>query len=163
MWPIASAPGGWRERLRILLVDDSDLVRRGIRTILSDHPQYAICDEAEDAEQGIEKAKEKHPDLVLLDVSLPRLSGIEAARSIRREVPEIKVLLISQADGAVLREQAAQAGADGYVRKHYLAQDLIPAIEKLSSVGVSDAAVKAPTVWLQGGGDMGDFIRKKDW
>jgi len=149
--------------LRILLVDDSDLVRRGIRTILADQSQYVICDEAEDAEQGIAKAKEKHPDLVLLDVSLPRGSGIEAARSIRREVPEIKVLLISQTDGAVLREQAAQARADGYVRKHYLAQDLIPALEKLSSAGVSDAAVKAPTVWLQGGGDMGDLIRKKDW
>ncbi len=76
---------------QILIVDDHEVVRRGIRSLLSSRPGWKICGEAVDGLDAIEKAKALRPSVILMDISMPRMNGIEAARIIRNELPESKV------------------------------------------------------------------------
>ena len=74
----------------ILIVDDHEIVRRGLRSLLASRPDWQICGEAIDGVQGVEKAKALRPALVLMDISMPRMNGLEATRIIRKELPETK-------------------------------------------------------------------------
>ena len=118
--------------LRILIVDDSDVVLRGIRSLLSDRTEWEVCGEAKDGLEAVDKAKSLRPDLVLMDVSMPRLDGINATRIIRREVPASAVIIVSQNDPSVVAGQAAEVDAGAYVDKNKLSRDLLPAIEKVA-------------------------------
>ena len=118
--------------LRILIVDDSDVVLRGIRSLLSDRTEWEVCGEAKDGLEAVDKAKSLRPDLVLMDVSMPRMDGIEATRIIRREVPASAVIIVSQNDPSVVAGQAAEVDAGAYVDKNKLSRDLLPAIEKVA-------------------------------
>jgi PAS domain S-box-containing protein len=157
------------EPLRVLIVDDHEAVRRGIRSFLASRHQWSICGEAADGVDAVEKAKVLRPDVMIMDISMPRMDGIEATRIIQREVPETRVVIISQNDPAVVRRQAAEAGARAFVAKVDLARDLIPTLEHLngtrfaekkSSAGQKDARGEQ---WLFGGGMLGQLIREKDW
>jgi PAS domain S-box-containing protein len=117
--------------LRILIVDDHQAVRRGVRSLLSMHDQWSVCGEAGDGYEAIERAKELKPDLILMDLSMPRMGGVEATRNILRENPESKVIIVSQNDPAVVRQQAREIGARAYVPKADLARDLLPTIENV--------------------------------
>jgi two-component system NarL family sensor kinase len=117
--------------VRILLADDHAIVRRGLRALLSARPDWFICGEAEDGFDAIEKAKQLTPDVILMDVSMPRLNGLEAARAIRLQVPEAQILIVSQNDPAVLRAQASDVGARGYVAKADLSRDLLNTIDRV--------------------------------
>jgi two-component system, NarL family, response regulator NreC len=117
--------------VRILIADDNQLVRRGITGILLDVQDYKICGEAADAKEMIQKALELHPDLVLLDVSMPDMNGLDAARVLRKQVPDIKILVISQHDPRQLLPRSLEAGANGCVDKARVATDLLPAIQSL--------------------------------
>src|ERR1700682_2549048 len=117
--------------LRILIVDDHETVRRGVRALLSSRRDWVVCGEAGDGFEAVEKAKSLRPDVVLMDISMPRMDGVEATRIIRREVPESKVIIVSQNDPAVVSSQAAEIGAVGYVNKDDLARDLLPAVESV--------------------------------
>jgi len=117
--------------LRILIVDDHEAVRRGVRALLSSRQGWVVCGEAGDGFEAVEKAKSLRPDVVLMDISMPRMDGVEATRIIRREVPESKIIIVSQNDPIVASSQAAEIDAGGYVNKADLARDLLPAVENL--------------------------------
>ena len=117
--------------LRILIVDDHETVRRGVRALLSSRQDWVVCGEAGDGFEAVEKAKSLRPDVVLMDISMPRMDGVEATRIIRREVPESKIIIVSQNDPIVASSQAAEIDAGGYVNKADLARDLVPAVESL--------------------------------
>jgi PAS domain S-box-containing protein len=117
--------------LRILIVDDHETVRRGVRILLSSRRDWVVCGEAGDGFEAVEKAKSLRPDVVLMDISMPGMNGVEATKIIRREVPESKVIIVSQNDLTVVSSQIAEIDPIGYVNKADLARDLLPAVESL--------------------------------
>lgn len=123
--------------MRILVVDDNVLVRRGVIDILASRKNWEVCAEAQDGEEAIQKVQESRPDVILLDISMPGMNGLEVARAIRQEFADAKILIMSQHDPASLLPSAIQAGANGCVDKSRLATDLLPSIE--SVVGSAQA------------------------
>lgn len=117
--------------MKILVADDNQWVRRGVISLLAPVSHAEVCGEAEDGDGAIRKAAELLPDLILLDVSMPGLNGLEVARLLRDKVPEVKILIMSQHDPAVLLPRAIAAGAQGCVDKSRLTTELLPAIEKV--------------------------------
>jgi PAS domain S-box-containing protein len=115
---------------KILLVDDDARVRRVISTMLSRHADWEICGEAADGQESIEQARATHPDVVLMDVSMPRMNGLDATRILRREIPQLDVILVSQNDPKIVAYQAAEVGARAYCSKSDLARNLLPIIER---------------------------------
>ena len=110
----------------ILIVDDHEIVRSGLRSLLSSRPDWQVCGEAADGLEAVEKAKLLRPAVVLMDISMPRMDGLDATRIIRRDLPESKVVIISQNDPVVARRQAEEVGAAGYVSKSDLYRHLLP-------------------------------------
>ena len=117
--------------MRIFIADDSFVVRRGLRSILSTEIAWIVCGEAADGTTAIEKTRALKPDLVLLDVSLPDMNGLEVATRLRAELPAIKILVISQHDSMHLLPVALAAGADGCVDKACLGSQLLSTIRDL--------------------------------
>jgi DNA-binding NarL/FixJ family response regulator len=117
--------------LRLLIADDHDVVRRGVRTIVEDNPNWKIVAEASDGQQAIEKANEFKPDVAILDFSMPKIDGLAATREILKNLPHTKVLIFTIHDSDVLIEEVRQAGAHGYIRKSESDRDLISAIKAL--------------------------------
>lgn len=117
--------------MRILLADDNEWVRRGVKSILAPMTQWEICGEATDGEEAIQIATQVVPDLILLDVSMPGLNGLDAARLLREKVPSAKILIMSQHDPAVLLARALDAGAHACVDKSRLSTALLPTISRI--------------------------------
>ena len=142
-----------RASIRILIVDDHEAIRRGVRSLLSARPDFRSCGEAVDGIDAIEKTRDLRPDVVLMDISMPRMDGLEATRTILSEHPGTKVIIVSQNEPAIARRQAAEVTASGYVSKSDLHRDLLPAIEKTMDGEVgraqdpSDGAGKVATAW----------------
>lgn len=118
---------------RILVVDDSEPVRRGIQTLLRSRKEWLVCGEAADGIEAVEKAKSLRPDLIIMDVSMPNMNGLEAARIILREVRESRILIVSQNDPAIVRQEAIDARAHGFVEKSNIQRDLIARAECILS------------------------------
>jgi DNA-binding NarL/FixJ family response regulator len=114
--------------LRVLVVDDSEVVRRGIGQILQSESDIEIICEAADGADAVRKAREHRPDVVLLDITMPVMNGFEAARRIKQELPSTRILMVSQFDSAPFQREAMAAGASGYVVKSSAASELIPAL-----------------------------------
>ena len=117
--------------LRILIADDHELIRRGVRTLLEAEPGWKVVAEARDGEEAFEKAKETKPEIVVLDIGMPRLSGLEAARRLKSILPQVKVLMLTVHESERLAWEVLNAGARGYVTKSDTARDLVIAIEAL--------------------------------
>ena len=115
--------------MRILVADDHEVIRRGIRALLSAGRDCEICGEAVDGQDAVEKAHKLHPDLIIMDVSMPNLNGLEATRMIRRSLPETHILILTQHDSQEIMRQAFNAGARGFVVKSSVAHDLLNAVE----------------------------------
>jgi PAS domain S-box-containing protein len=118
--------------LRILIADDHDIVRRGLKSLLNTRAEWDVCGEAADGKDAVEKARLLKPDVVVLDVSMPNLNGLDAARRIRSEVPESEILILSQHESREMVNEAVRAGALGYVVKSDISRDLLSAIEAVS-------------------------------
>jgi DNA-binding NarL/FixJ family response regulator len=112
----------------ILVADDHQIVRQGLKRLLSKRGDFAIVAEASDGEQAVEIASRQQPDVVLMDISMPRLSGIDATRRIAAG-GRTKVLALSMHDAQSYVEEALRAGASGYVHKNASAEDLFSAID----------------------------------
>ena len=118
--------------MRILIVDDHALVRRGLRAILEMHPGWDLCGEASGGLEAITKAQELLPDIVIMDVSMPGTSGLEATREIVRAQPDIAVLIVTMHEASQLVAAAREAGASGYLLKSDTDAHLIEALTALS-------------------------------
>ena len=118
--------------MRILIVDDNERVRRGVRALLSYAANCEVCGEAVDGADGLQKARETLPDLILVDVSMPGPDGLETARLLRQAMPEVKLIIMSQHDPVQLLPRAIEAGAHACVDKGRLDADLLTTIESLA-------------------------------
>lgn len=119
--------------MRLLIVDDHEVVRRGVRSLLAERADFEISGEAVDGQDAVNKARELSPDIIVMDVSMPRLNGLEATRQTRSLFPHIEVLILSQHDSPEMARQALKAGARGYVVKSSIGRDLLIALQKVSN------------------------------
>jgi DNA-binding NarL/FixJ family response regulator len=120
--------------MRILIADDNDAVRRGVVGLLSSETGWKVCGEARDGSEALQKACELRPDLILLDVSMPGMNGLEVARLLRQELPEAKILVISQHDPIHLLPSVIEAGGNGCVDKSRLGTDLVASIKNIEAL-----------------------------
>lgn len=117
--------------LKIILVDDHEIVRLGLKSLLQSHPMYEVVAEADNAKDAIDRTMEYKPDVVVMDIRMPGKSGIEATREIVDQLPETKVIMLtSYADDELLFD-AIRAGASGYVLKQIGSAELLDALEKI--------------------------------
>jgi CheY-like chemotaxis protein/anti-sigma regulatory factor (Ser/Thr protein kinase) len=120
-----------RWRRRILIADDHDVLRRGIRTMLESEPGLEVCGEAVDGKDAIEKTLTQAPDLVILDINMPILNGLEVVRQIVRHMPQTKILAFSVHDSEQIVEEIMAAGAHGYLSKATAGQNLVHEVNQL--------------------------------
>jgi two-component system, NarL family, response regulator NreC len=118
--------------LRILVVDDHDVVRQGVRLILNARADWEICGEAENGTEALRKEKELRPDIIVLDVTMPGKDGLEVAAELRSRKSPSKIVVLTMHDSRELAAAVKEVGAKGYVVKSHAAQDLITAIESVS-------------------------------
>jgi DNA-binding NarL/FixJ family response regulator len=121
------------KNLRILIADDHDLMRRGVKALLQSHPGWEICGEAHTGREAVTKAEELKPDIVILDISMPDLNGVEAARRIRKASATTEVLILSVHYSDQLIREILEAGVRGYIVKSDSDRDLIIAVETLAN------------------------------
>jgi DNA-binding NarL/FixJ family response regulator len=118
-------------RVRILIADDHELMRHGLRSMLAIRPEWEVCGEAVDGRDAIEKTKLLRPDILILDITMPDISGLDVARVVSRDIPDTQVLILSQHEESDMRPHALEAGARGYVSKGEAGRQLLTAIESL--------------------------------
>ncbi len=114
--------------IKVIIADDHEISRIGIRRLLSIAPDIDIIGEAVDGQHALEISRSKKPDVVLLDVLMPNVSGIEAAQRIKAELREVCVIMLSAAEDEKSIERAMYAGADGYLSKEVSSEELVAAI-----------------------------------
>jgi len=146
--------------LRILLADDHDIVRRGLKDLLEQHVGWQVCAEASNGRQAVELALQHRPHVAVIDLSMPELNGLEATRRIRQALPDTEVLIFTMHESEELIREVLGAGARGYLLKSDAVRQLIPAVESLSqknpyfagrvSAVVLDGFLKGGQVTLEG-------------
>ena len=124
--------------LRVLLVDDHILFRKGLASLLASQPEFAVIGEASDGLEGLEKTKALKPDLVLMDVTMPRCTGPEATRLITREMPDMQIVMLSVSDDDQDLFAAIRAGAIGYLLKSIKPDELFA---RLRGVAAGEAPI----------------------
>jgi DNA-binding NarL/FixJ family response regulator len=120
--------------VRILIADDHELVRQGIRAILLGEPGWSVCGEASTGREALAKALELKPDVIVLDLSLPEMNGVEVARQIRR-TQDTAILIVTMHDSDYVVEEAIHAGANGYILKADAGRTLPDAIRTILARG----------------------------
>jgi two-component system NarL family sensor kinase len=123
------------QRIRILIADDHEVMRRGVRGLLESHDEWAICGEAFEGKEVVAKSRELRPDLIIMDINMPGLTGIAAAQQIRRENPLAKILFFSVHESAQTVREVISAGAQGYVAKSRAGHDLVDAVRNVLGGG----------------------------
>jgi DNA-binding NarL/FixJ family response regulator len=117
--------------LRILIVDDHAVVRRGVRSLLESQPGWEIAGEAMTGREAVDMAKRLRPDVVVMDLSLPELNGLDATRQILKDSPHSEILVLTMHHSEDLARDVLQAGARGYILKSDADESLITAVESL--------------------------------
>jgi DNA-binding NarL/FixJ family response regulator len=117
--------------LRILIVDDHAVVRRGVRSLLESQPGWEIVAEATTGREAVEQSRRLRPDIVVMDLSLPELNGLDATRQILKDAPDTEVLVLTMHHSEELARDVLQAGARGFVLKSDADENLIAAVDTL--------------------------------
>jgi DNA-binding NarL/FixJ family response regulator len=119
---------------RILVVDDSQAMRRGLRHLLERHPHWRVCGEAADGREAVEKAQEIEPDVIVLDFQMPEMNGLDAAKSITEHSPQVPILMVSMHMSPQLADEARKVGIRGVCAKDNVFC-VVEAVETLLSHG----------------------------
>jgi DNA-binding NarL/FixJ family response regulator len=117
--------------LRIVVVDDHAVVRRGVRALLESQPGWEVAAEATTGREAVDLAKRLQPDIIVMDLSLPELNGLDATRQILKDSPRSEVLVLTMHHSEELARNVLQAGARGYILKSDADESLIAAVESL--------------------------------
>jgi len=117
------------KKARVLLVDDHAILREGIKALLEKQENIEVVAEAANGREAVSKVVQFHPDVVVLDISMPLMDGLEATRQMKRESPDVKILVLTMHDDEEYFFQLLRAGASGYVTKRAVSRDLVSAIE----------------------------------
>src|SRR4051812_23975347 len=118
-----------KQRIKVLVVDDHPVVRKGLQSCLSRQDPIKLVGEASDGDEALKKARELAPDVILMDISMPRMNGLAVTETLRKESPNVKVLILSVHSNKEYIFRIIQAGAHGYVSKETPPQELVRAIE----------------------------------
>ncbi|BBB48548.1 response regulator transcription factor [Pelolinea submarina] len=119
-------------KIRIIIVDDHEIVRIGMRSLLEQYPQYEVVAEAGNAKEAVEQVQTFNPDIVLMDIRLPGKSGIDACEEIKQILPDTKVIMLTSYAEDEMLFSAIKAGASGYVLKQIDSEGLIKSLEAVS-------------------------------
>jgi DNA-binding NarL/FixJ family response regulator len=131
---------------RILIADDHEIVRKGLRSMLEAHSGWEVCGEAVDGWEATQKAEELKPDLVALDIGMPNLNGLEAARQILRSNPKMRILFLTIYETEQVAKAVAQIGAKGVILKSDAARELVTAVEALERNSTFFSSKLKPTI-----------------
>ncbi|MCL6517666.1 response regulator transcription factor [Alicyclobacillus sp.] len=125
--------GDASRKIRVLVVDDHELFRQGVCTILGRAGDLEVVDQAEDGRQAVEKCRQHLPDVVLMDINMPVCDGLEATRQIKREHPYVKILILTVSDAEESLFEAVKSGASGYVLKNASPQEVMDSVRRVSA------------------------------
>ena len=145
-----------KHRIRLLVVDDHPVVRRGINLCLAKQERIEIVGEAGDGREAVRKARELHPDIILMDIDMPQMSGLAVTELLHKELPGIKVLILSMHGSTEYVLRILQSGARGYVLKNAPAEELSRAIDVVQAGETyfsADIARVALNQYVRGNGD----------
>lgn len=117
--------------VRIVVADDHELMRNGIKATLDSDPHLTVCGMAKDGREAITKVLELKPDLVILDLSMPVLNGFQAILEIRRAAPAVRILILTVCDAQVVEQVSYLLGAHAYLKKNATGQELISAVNSI--------------------------------
>lgn len=118
-------------KIRIFLADDHAILREGLRHIISASPEYEIVGESGDGRDSLEQIERLKPDIVILDISMPTMTGIEISRYLKKYVPHLKIIILSQHNNEEYVKQLLKYGIDGYVLKENASDELLKAITEV--------------------------------
>jgi NarL family two-component system response regulator LiaR len=155
-----------KDIIRVMLVDDHQMVRNGLVTFLLVHDDLELVGEASDGEQALRVFEESRPDIVLMDLKMPRMDGVEATRRLLERVPEAHIIALTSFEDETLVQKALEAGASGYLLKDIGADDLADAIRKAHAgkpalaAEATEALFRAARRGHQPGDDLTDRERE---
>jgi DNA-binding NarL/FixJ family response regulator len=116
---------------RILVADDHEVVRRGVRALLESQSGWSVCGEAATGQEAVDQAGRLRPDLLIVDISMPEMNGLETIRRIHKSMPQMEILVLTMHESEQMMREALAAGARGYLSKSDAGRDLLAAVESL--------------------------------
>jgi DNA-binding NarL/FixJ family response regulator len=143
--------------VRILVADDHQVVRTGLRTLLESKTGWQVCAEAANGREAVEKAGQLKPDVAVLDIGMPLLNGVEATRQIRKLSPQTEILILTMHDSELLIQEVLAAGAHGYILKDDADRNLVAAVDALRRHKPYLSSRVSESVSNQAGGDATAF------
>lgn len=151
------------EALRVVIADDQPLMRAGLRTLLELESDIEVVGEAEDGREAVAEASRLRPDVVLMDVQMPHLTGVEATRTLRAQLPEVRVLILTTFDDDRTVFEGLGAGASGYLLKDVSGEELAAAVRTVAAGGaVMGPAVAGKVLGRMVRAPVGDRLEKGD-
>ena len=122
----------FKPKLRILIADDHEMVRQGLKRVIGERPDWEVCGEAATGREAAEKARQLKPDVVVMDLSMPQINGLQALKEIHKVLPRTEVLILTMYESEQLIREVLSAGARGFLFKTDAGSLLVAAIESLS-------------------------------